>query len=92
MLLGVHSTAAAQISLAIRIGPPPAPRVVRVVPASPGPSFVWVQGYWYPVDNHYAWHNGYWMRPPDEGAYWVQPRYESQRYYSGYWKVDVAMV
>src|SRR5258708_28879704 len=42
-----------QVSVGIRIGPPPPPRVVRVVPRAPGPDYVWVEGYWYPVGNHY---------------------------------------
>jgi hypothetical protein len=85
MLLALVSTAGAQVSFGIRIGPPPPPRVVRVVPVRPGPEFVWVAGYWYPVGNHYRWHDGYWTRPPYGGAYWVTPRYEGYRYYGGYW-------
>ena len=37
MLLVSPSVFAAQFSVGIRIGAPPAPRVVRVVPASPWP-------------------------------------------------------
>ena len=62
MLLVGGSAPAAQISVGIRTGPPPPPRVVRVVPQNPGPDFVWVEGYWYPVGNHYKWHEGYWTR------------------------------
>ena len=36
----------AQVSIGISIGPPPPPRVVRVLPARPGPEFVWLDGYW----------------------------------------------
>jgi hypothetical protein len=85
MLFGAGSTGRAQISFGIRIGPPPAPRVVRVQPSRPGPGYVWVEGYWYPTGNHYVWHAGYWTRAPYEGAYWVQPRHDGQRYYAGYW-------
>jgi len=49
-----------QVSIGVRIGPPPAPRVVRVHPRSPGPGYFWVDGYWYPVGNRYRWHEGYW--------------------------------
>ena len=64
-LLAGGSVANAQISVAIRIGPPPPPpRLVRVLPPSPGPDFLWVEGYWYPVGNYYKWHDGYWTRAP----------------------------
>ena len=70
------SPAHAQISVGIQIGAPPPPRVVAVVPTRPGPDFVWVDGYWYPVGHHYKWHAGYWTRPPYEGARWVPPRHD----------------
>jgi hypothetical protein len=78
------SVARAQVAVGVQIGAPPPPRVVAV-PASPGPGFVWVGGYWYPVGGHYHWHAGYWSRPPYEGAGWVGPRYEGGRYIGGYW-------
>lgn len=74
-----------QVSVGIRIGAPPAPRVVRVRPNSPGPGYSWVDGYWYPSNNRYVWHAGYYTRPPYDGAAWVSPRYEGQQYYDGYW-------
>lgn len=74
-----------QVSFGVSIGPPPPPRVVRVLPPSPGPEFVWVDGYWYPVGHRYRWHAGYWSRPYYAGARWVAPRYEGQRFYGGYW-------
>ena len=78
----------AQVSIGVRIGPPPPPRVVRVLPARPGPDYVWVDGYWYPVDGRYVWHRGYWTEPPYGGAIWVGPRWEGGRYYDGYWNGD----
>ena len=75
---------AAQIS--VRIGPPPPPRVVRVMPQNPGPDYVWVEGYWYPQGRHYRWHEGYWTRSPYPGAVWVSPRYEGGQYLPGYWE------
>lgn len=75
----------AQISLGITIGAPPPPRVVRVRPRSPGPAFVWVEGYWYPVGGHYRWHDGYWTRPPYEGARWIAPRHDGHQFFAGYW-------
>jgi len=80
--------AQAQISFDVHLGtPPPAPRAYRV-PAQPGPDYVWVEGYWYPVNGRYEWHNGYWTRPPYDGAYWVAPYYENGEYYSGHWEGD----
>jgi WXXGXW repeat (2 copies) len=78
----------AQISLGIRIGPPPRPRVVRVLPPNPGPGFLWVEGYWYPQGNHYRWHDGYWTRPPYEGARWIGPHHDGQQFFEGYWEGD----
>ena len=78
----------AQVNVGIRIGPPPAPRVLHVQPRRPGPDYTWIEGYWYPKANGrgYNWHNGYWTRAPFPGALWVAPRYEGGRFYEGYWE------
>ena len=55
---------AGQVSFGIRFGPPPAPPVIGVVPASPGPGYQWIDGYWYPVGHNWRWHQGYWTRAP----------------------------
>src|SRR5690348_17969502 len=78
----------AQVTIGIRIGPPPPPRVVRFRPVAPGPDYIWVEGYWYPTGNHYKWHDGYWTRAPYAAARWIPPRYEGDRYYEGYWDGD----
>ena len=85
MLLASGAVIDAQVSFGIRIGPPPQPRVVRVLPARPGPEFVWIDGYWYPSGSHYKWHDGYWTRPPYEGARWIAPHHDGQQYFEGYW-------
>jgi hypothetical protein len=85
LMLLAGGTMFGQVSLGIHIGPPPAARVYRSRPASPGPGYMWVDGYQYPVNGRYAWHQGYWTRPPYEGANWVQPRYEGGSFYNGYW-------
>ena len=85
MLLAGGTIAAAQVSIGIEIGAPPPPRVVRVRPPGPGPEFVWIEGYWYPVKGHYRWHEGYWTRPPYPDARWVQPRHDGRRFFEGYW-------
>ena len=85
LLVGV-SALAAQVSIGIRIGPPPPARVVRVLPPRPAPEFVWIAGYWYPVGSRYRWHEGYWTRPPYEGARWVPARHDGERFFDGYWE------
>mgnify|MGYP005818443807 CR=1 FL=1 len=86
LLCGAAPVFAADISVGIVIGPPPAPRVYAVRPPAPGPEFLWVQGYWYPVGRHYRWHDGYWTRAPYPGAVWMMPRWQEGRYYNGYWE------
>ena len=85
LLLAPASTAHAQISFGIRIGEPPAPRAYRV-PPQPGPDYIWVEGYQYPQGSHYMWHDGYWTRPPYEGAYWVSPYHVDGQYFAGRWE------
>ena len=84
-LLLVPASASAQVNFSVSIGPPPAPRAYRV-PPQPGPDFVWVEGYWYPQGSRYTWHNGYWTRPPYQGAYWVEPYHVGGKYYAGRWE------
>jgi hypothetical protein len=86
VLLGSALALSGQVSLGIRIGPPPPPRVMAVRPAAPGPGFVWVDGYWYPSGGRYRWHEGYWTRPPYEGARWVGPHHDGDRFFNGYWE------
>ncbi len=87
LLAGTSGATAAQVQLGIRIGPPPAERVVRVR-RSPGPGYVWIGGYWYPDGARYRWHDGYWTRPPYEGARWVAPHHDGERFFNGYWEGD----
>ena len=74
-----------QVEIGVHIGPPPRPRVI-VRTASPGPGYSYVEGYWYPVSGHYKWHNGYWSRPPYEGAVWIAPRHDGTQFFNGYWQ------
>ena len=67
------------------VAPPPA-RVVAYVPPSPGYGYTWINGYWYPAGPRWAWHAGYWARPPYARARWIAPRYHGNRYYGGYWR------
>jgi hypothetical protein len=78
----------AQLSIGVRIGPPPRARIVRVQPPSPGAGYSFVGGYWYPVGHRYQWHAGYWTRPAYAGAHWVEPRHDGTLFYDGYWDGD----
>lgn len=78
----------AQVSVGVRIGPPPQGHERRAQPPSPGPGYSWVAGYMYPVDGRYRWHDGYWTRPAYTGARWVAPHHDGERYFDGYWDGD----
>ncbi len=84
LLSSCAACANGRVGIGVLIGAPPPARVIAV-PRQPGPDFVWVDGYWYPVDGRYVWHDGYWTRPPYAGAYWVVPRYTGGRFFPGYW-------
>jgi hypothetical protein len=84
-ILLLAPAACAQTSFGIRIGEPPPPVAYRVT-RQPGPDFVWVEGYWYPLGSRYQWHDGYWTRPPYEGAYWVEPYHIGGQYFAGRWE------
>jgi len=88
LMLVAAGAAFAQFNIGVRIGAPPPARVVRVQPQSPGADYAFVNGYWYPVGNHYKWHEGYYTRPPYSGARWVEPHHDGQQYYQGYWDGD----
>src|SRR5579872_6898503 len=88
LMLTAAAAAHGQVSIGIAIGAPPPPRVLYVEPPAPGPEFVWVGGYWYPIGNHYRWHEGYWTRPPYEGAHWIAPHHDGERFFAGYWAGD----
>lgn len=85
LLFAPASTAHAQVSFGIQFGAPPPPRAYRV-PPQPTPGYEWIEGYWYPQGSHYRWHNGYWTRPPYQGAYWVAPYHTGNQYYTGRWE------
>jgi hypothetical protein len=88
VFLSAGAPANAQVSIGIRIGPPPAPHVVRVVPARPGPDWVWIDGYWFADGKRWRWHGGYWTRAPYPGARWIGPRYDGGQFFAGYWDGD----
>ena len=87
LLAGSSLFAAPRVLIGVGVGGyvGPAP-VVAYAPPAPGPGYAWVSGYRYPVGARYAWHAGYWTRPPYARAYWVAPRYFGHRYHRGYWR------
>ena len=50
---------------------PPAP-YVEVVGTAPGPSYVWVNGYWWWNGDQYVWMRGHWSLPPEPGYVYVR--------------------
>lgn len=56
MLLGGCVFAAPRVTVGIGFGAP----VVAVLPACPGPGYVWVDGYYAPTG---VWVSGYWAPP-----------------------------
>lgn len=65
---------------------------VVVVPASPGPNYVWVDGSWRynRPSRAYAYRDGYWVVPARPGrtwvaGHWVQTR-RGWRYREGHWR------
>lgn len=70
LLAGSALFAAPRISVGIGVGTPAyyPPAAVVAQPPSPGPGYVWVDGYWAPNG---AWVAGYWAPP----AYYAAPGY-----------------
>src|SRR6516162_3836950 len=56
--------------------PPPPP--VEVVPAAPGPEYIWVDGYW-GWHGRWIWEPGRWAVRPHARAAWVPGRWSQGR-------------
>lgn len=81
----IHANA--QITISVRIGPPPLPFYEQ--PYCPGDGYLWIPGYWAYGDDGYYWVPGYWALPPEIGFYWT-PGYWGYtdayyRWHRGYW-------
>lgn len=63
----------------------PPPRRVEVIPARPGPEFVWIGGYWAWASREYVWTPGHWERPPRRRVHWVQGRWHKHGH-EWYWE------
>jgi len=81
-------TSQAQVSISVRIGPPPLP--VYVQPPCPVDGYLWQPGYWAydPIDGYY-WVPGEWVAPPDPGYLWTPTWWGWDNgvylFHAGYW-------
>ena len=69
----------------------PPPDQVEVIPVSPGPGYVWTNGWWeWGPSRTYVWVPGKWDRAPHANAHWVRPQWRrSERGWyrqDGHWK------
>ncbi len=81
------SSAPAQISISVRIGPPELP--VYVQPPCPTAGYLWAPGYWAYAPAGYYWVPGVWVAPPRIGVLWT-PGYWGlaggiYSWHAGYW-------
>jgi len=88
LLVLAVSGCSAQPRYVVAYGPPP-PQIVRYGPA-PGPSFVWVDGYYNWSGRGYVWAPGYWAHPPRHRTVWVSGywarRHNGYVWVAGYWR------
>jgi len=74
--------------LYVRVGPPAPVYEARVV--SPGPGYVWIEGYHRWDGRAYVWVPGRWERPPRPNAVWARGYWAHDRrgYYwvEGHWR------
>lgn len=69
--------------------PPPAP-VVEVIPACPGPKYLWVRGFYRWSGAAYVWVPGRWAVRPHNHARWVEPEWRHHQrgwvFVEGHWR------
>jgi len=71
LLLSAGTMCAAEV--VVKIAPPAV--VVETRPVSPGPNYVWIDGYQRWDGNAYVWVPGRWDVPPHAGARWIAHRW-----------------
>lgn len=49
----------------------------EVTSASPGPDYVWVQGYYNWDGTNYHWVSGSWVKTPNPGATWIPAHWQT---------------
>ena len=88
LMAGSALFASPRVAFGVQVGGPapvvvPGPAAVSVYqPPSPGPGYVWIDGYY---DAYGNWCAGYWTLPPYAGSYWIAPRFTGGHFYAGYW-------
>ena len=86
----VVTPAAPVATYEVTVAEPPPPPVQEVVVASPGPGYVWIEGYWGWEHGRRQWYRGHWERPPHGYVTWVAPRWEHRGrdyvFVRGYWR------
>jgi YXWGXW repeat-containing protein len=58
--------------------PPPPPAEVEVIPAPPGPEFVWIGGYHRWNGRRYVWVRGRYEHRPHSRAHWEASHWEAR--------------
>jgi WXXGXW repeat (2 copies) len=81
------SRAQVAVGVSIHIGPPALP--VYAQPICPGPSYMWIPGYWAYGPDGYFWVPGTWVLAPEPGLLWT-PGYWGfgeglYVWHAGYW-------
>jgi len=61
-----------------RLGPPPPPRY-GIIGVTPGPGYMWTDGYWEPRGGRWYWVGGSWRRPPRGRRHWVPNQWHQDR-------------
>jgi len=89
-ILFLSTASFAQVSVSIRIGPPPLP--IYEQPVCPDDGYIWTPGYWGWNDGYY-WVPGTWVLAPEVGLLWT-PGYwgwggNSFIFNEGYWGPSV---
>lgn len=88
LFLSIPACASAGTRAYVRIGPP-AP-IVAVRAISPGPRYVWVDGYHRWTGRAYVWVPGRWAVPPRHRSAWIPARWERDRrgwfFVAGHWR------
>jgi hypothetical protein len=79
---GVVRSAPSRITV-VAPPPPPRPRTRWAPPSRHGE--VWIQPYWGWTGGSWEWIEGHWEQPPQRGAVWIDPRFESGGWIPGYW-------
>jgi hypothetical protein len=70
------TTSSPPSSTSIVVTPPPAPAPqVEVIPASPGPDYIWTPGWWSWNGGAWIWFGGYWGYPVRPGHIWLNGRF-----------------